>query len=341
MTLEEAVGAQEAELELEAGRTLLNAGIQVGTLEGSENDVFGMIRDVAIGPKDEVFVLDDQQVRVKVYSGVGEFLTSFGRRGEGPGEFRIPVSISVGVDGSVFVLDPGNLRISVFHLADSEYELEREIPLTFPPEDLCVTGDDRLFLLGYREEFTIHEINALGEILHSMAPAVEAEDFRDTRWHLRVKQAYATGFLVCPPDTDFLVFLSKHFGFVQAFDRGGSLAWQHQIEGFKGIRLRQTERGTLQFAPADGNLSTSETAAGIVDSGSERVTIQFGTTRPGTDNDFSVIETRYLSLQNGTEIERRTDLPHIGDSKGSLLVAFENSPFPKISIIHDTEHGPQ
>lgn len=140
MTLEEAVGAQEAELELEAGRTLLNAGIQVGTLEGSENDVFGMIRDVAIGPKDEVFVLDDQQVRVKVYSGVGEFLTSFGRRGEGPGEFRIPVSISVGVDGSVFVLDPGNLRISVFHLADSEYELEREIPLTFPPKTSASQG---------------------------------------------------------------------------------------------------------------------------------------------------------------------------------------------------------
>lgn len=52
--------------------------------------------------------------RVAMYSGEGELLRTFGIRGQGEGEFNLPVSLAVAPDGNVYVLDSGNFRVQVF-----------------------------------------------------------------------------------------------------------------------------------------------------------------------------------------------------------------------------------
>ena len=52
---------------------------------------------VTLGPNGQIFVLEYAADRVTVFSGDGEFVRSFGRAGEGPGEFRRPVAM--GWDG--------------------------------------------------------------------------------------------------------------------------------------------------------------------------------------------------------------------------------------------------
>lgn len=53
---------------------------------------------VTLGPNGHIFVLEYSTDRVVVFSGDGEFVRSFGRRGEGPGEFTGP--IAMGWDGA-------------------------------------------------------------------------------------------------------------------------------------------------------------------------------------------------------------------------------------------------
>lgn len=66
---------------------------RLGGDTADEDEFFGVISDIDIDANGDVYLLDSQLNEVKVYSKDGEFLRSMGREGEGPGEFRGPVSM--------------------------------------------------------------------------------------------------------------------------------------------------------------------------------------------------------------------------------------------------------
>ncbi len=60
--------------------------LRIGRLTGgNEADLLDLIKGIEIGPGGDIYVLDGDEV--KVFSPAGEFLRSWGRRGEGPGDF--------------------------------------------------------------------------------------------------------------------------------------------------------------------------------------------------------------------------------------------------------------
>ncbi len=82
----------------------------------------GLIRptDVAASPDgSRIYVTDNGGVgskehRVMVFNAEGEKLKQFGTGGSEPGEFNIPVAVTVGKEGRVYVLDAGNFRVQCF-----------------------------------------------------------------------------------------------------------------------------------------------------------------------------------------------------------------------------------
>ena len=84
---------------------------RVGGDSEDEADLFGVIVDIDIDATGEVYLLDSQLSEVKIYSKDGEFLRSIGREGEGPGEFRRPVSMFFTQDNKVAVVQmmPGKI----------------------------------------------------------------------------------------------------------------------------------------------------------------------------------------------------------------------------------------
>ena len=75
------------------------------------DSTFGVIRDIASDGQGNVYLLDSQRCVVRVYSSTGKFLRLIGHEGEGPGEFRHPVSMFVGEQGDVGVVQmiPGKV----------------------------------------------------------------------------------------------------------------------------------------------------------------------------------------------------------------------------------------
>ncbi len=64
--------------------------------------------------KGNVYVLDNGNYRVQVFSPAGKFVRSIGREGEGPGEMKLPMHMAVNGAGQVAVYDLATRRATVF-----------------------------------------------------------------------------------------------------------------------------------------------------------------------------------------------------------------------------------
>ncbi len=60
------------------------------------------------------YVGENGNNRVSVFTSEGQFVTSFGRRGKGPGQFLELRGIAVDNNGVVYVCDSNNHRVQVF-----------------------------------------------------------------------------------------------------------------------------------------------------------------------------------------------------------------------------------
>ena len=68
--------------------------------------------DVAVH-QGEVFVADNGNHRVAVFSQDGELIRTIGSHGTGPGQFRYPTGVAISPDGELYVSECGNGRVQV------------------------------------------------------------------------------------------------------------------------------------------------------------------------------------------------------------------------------------
>jgi len=110
-------------------------------------DEFGRVSSVALGPNEEIFVADDLNHEVKVFGLDGAHLQTFGREGEGPGEFNSLNSVAWAGD-RLLTFDPGLGRIGEWS-AEAEWLGQRttRTGVTGTPDLL------RLFSVGPDEVF--------------------------------------------------------------------------------------------------------------------------------------------------------------------------------------------
>lgn len=76
-----------------------------------ENLAFNYPSDIALDALGDIFVLDSANHRIQKFSPEGKYLATFGRRGQGPGEFYNPDSFDIDSNGFFFVMDKYQRRI--------------------------------------------------------------------------------------------------------------------------------------------------------------------------------------------------------------------------------------
>jgi 6-bladed beta-propeller protein len=86
-----------------------------GSLDSPPELSFHQVAGAARLGGGEIVVLDGGlRSRLTVLTSDGEFLTTIGRNGEGPGEFGWVTSIQAGANDSLFIFDAGQQRLTVF-----------------------------------------------------------------------------------------------------------------------------------------------------------------------------------------------------------------------------------
>jgi DNA-binding beta-propeller fold protein YncE len=116
----------------------------IGDLESDdENVLFYMPTDIALDEEDNVYVLDSGNHRIQKFDPQGKFLASFGRQGQGPGEFQHPQSLDIDAEGFMYVSDSGNQKVQILK---PDGALEREIKKTDEAPGIIRVRSDRMIM---------------------------------------------------------------------------------------------------------------------------------------------------------------------------------------------------
>ncbi len=100
------------------------------------------IRDLAVGADGRIYVADYKQGKILAFGPDGRYLFAFGKRGQGPGEFALPVQVSVRNERREIFVD-GSRRGVVFDL-EGRFKENTAYPLAL----LTVRSDERGGLAG-------------------------------------------------------------------------------------------------------------------------------------------------------------------------------------------------
>jgi hypothetical protein len=194
-----------------------------GEVDGAPEYTFGRVADMAFGPGENVYVLDNLNGEVRVFDLEGRFLHAFGRKGSGPGEMQFPTRIIVSSE-HVRVLDPSLQRAIVFSRSGEHIET------SMITEDLAAF--DVLLPLRYGMWFGAKTSVTTGRAMMSLLQDTPSE-FRDKRQAARaaVPQVVVIANPRSPPvDT----LLKYDHGFVQYIEPRQSVGMFNRYWGAGG-----------------------------------------------------------------------------------------------------------
>ena len=129
--------------------------MRLGTagVSGAGQNQFQQPTDVAIARNGDIYVADGHangggdsgNARIVKFDKTGKFLTAWGKKGMGPGEFDMPHDLAIDSQGRVFVADRQNNRVQVFD-ADGRfvaawYQFGRPSAIAIDQNDTLYSAD--------------------------------------------------------------------------------------------------------------------------------------------------------------------------------------------------------
>jgi hypothetical protein len=160
-----------------AGVFSLEQDLAIGG-EESADYVFATISSVAVSDDGTIFVLDQKDWNVKVFDRDGKFLRTFGKAGEGPGEFSMPRSIHFTARDEVVVVEM-NRRLSFFKMSGEFVRTVSAGTLNFMDARPDSKGNFFVYLLAMEEANPRYELRKVDGGLKDLF-AVESSPMLNT-----------------------------------------------------------------------------------------------------------------------------------------------------------------
>ncbi|MFP8488520.1 6-bladed beta-propeller [Gracilimonas sp. Q87] len=193
----------------------------------------GFIKDVEVDKSGRIFVLDDRQQKVLVYSSDGDFLQTIGRRGPGPGELSYAKSIELYEDSLLLI--SSRFRIEEYDISSDSISFNRTVNFEKNIKSICTTNevlyihnsdilDSGLMSSEMRKTNMLHEFTlpqysyrlSFGESYISDSPV-----FVD-----RLTQ----GDIICDPYNNVLVYISDRVNVLKGYSlSNGKQMWKSSI----------------------------------------------------------------------------------------------------------------
>jgi len=138
------------------------------------DEIFQSPRSAAVNTHGDFYIVD-QAGTVKVFDKFGRYISSLGRRGEGPGELKDPVDIAISPEGYIYVANHGNLRVEVF---SPDHRFIRSILCPGFPYRLATGPGNVLYVRpAVLDTATVRMYDSEGRYVLSFGPKYSVKDF--------------------------------------------------------------------------------------------------------------------------------------------------------------------
>ena len=94
---------------------------EVARIDDSDDVLLGRITGISTDERDRIYISDDGEKRINVYTPDGEYLQSLGRKGQGPGEFEYIHNLVID-ENHVYALDFSKNFINTYFLETLEFD---------------------------------------------------------------------------------------------------------------------------------------------------------------------------------------------------------------------------
>ncbi|MFC2160603.1 NHL repeat-containing protein [Acidobacteriota bacterium] len=178
----------------------------IGEMDSNNEEViFYMPTDIGFDGQGNIYVLDSGNHRIQKFSPDGNYLSTIGRQGQGPGEFQYPQSLALDSEGNLYISDMGNRNIHVLKPGGGELhtlqltDLEPGNIRVTPSGHIVMGGGGGMMMVGpggLNEEqdlgklFTV--LDAEGNVIQEFGDKLDYKDFlmnrSGNRYHFAVDQ---------------------------------------------------------------------------------------------------------------------------------------------------------
>ncbi|TVQ13945.1 MAG: 6-bladed beta-propeller [Balneolaceae bacterium] len=211
------------------------------------------IADVVTDREGRIILLDDHLSKIFVYDRNGEIFQDLGGRGQGPGEFRSPVSLTLDNAGNLYVLHAGGIEI--FSNENGHFSASSRIDIILNKVvDMCYMNG-ALYISG----FTFSEVEHSGSDsdITSRYPIrvsspIQIVDIHKKEITHSFGVIYKTAFgwpvfdaslsekyLFCDEESDMLVTIFRNFPFLYGYTSSGELKWVSKMSDFRYLSITE------------------------------------------------------------------------------------------------------
>jgi len=129
------------------GKLLLTLGIKGKA--ATDDKTFNRPTDIAFSPDGKFFYVSDGygNSRVVKFTMDGKYVSTWGTKGTGPGQFNTPHSIAIDSKGTVYVSDRENNRIQIF---DANGKFLRQWSDLGATQNIFITPKDEVWVITHR-----------------------------------------------------------------------------------------------------------------------------------------------------------------------------------------------
>ncbi|MFC1564932.1 NHL repeat-containing protein [candidate division KSB1 bacterium] len=263
---------------------------KIGVLEGDDEN-YQLYRpyDVEVDENGNIYIMDMGNHRVQIYSPDGKFLSTFGRRGKGPGEFTNAFGIHIGKNGNIYVAD---MSVGV-HIFDSDQKYIKTLKegvssfwarAISTGEIVLDKAQDKIVTLVDRDNNVVREIGSRRIYADDMMTrigngAAFTTDINDNIYIVffyqnRIDKYSPGGRLVMQIDRNLPFAETTEYKFREVTDSDGnksktldvnSFSWSIEIDGKNRIWTCTMKRQRTDIEEADNKVETYDLKFEIFD----------------------------------------------------------------------------